>query len=129
MSLLPTRSAAVLLLTAFACAPPAAAQDLENGAAQFKKCRACHDAGAGAKNKVGPQLNGIIGRIAGGVEGFNYSEAMKQAGAKKLAWDDVTLNGYLESPTTYLPNNKMAFTGIKSEKDRAYLIGYLKTLK
>lgn len=108
---------------------PATAEDLANGANAFKKCRACHDAGPNAKNKVGPQLNGIVGRIAGTVEGFNYSEAMTEAGSKKLVWDDESLNGYLEAPTTYLPKNKMAFVGIKDEKERADLIAYLKTLK
>jgi len=107
----------------------ASAEDLENGAKVFRKCRACHDAGPGAKNKVGPMLNGIVGRSAGSVDGFNYSEAMKTAGGRKLVWDEVTLNAYLESPTTYLPKNKMAFVGVKDEKDRADLIAYLKTFK
>lgn len=109
--------------------PPAAAQNAANGAELFKKCRACHDVGANAKNKVGPVLNGVYGRAAAGIQGFNYSEAMKQAGAKKLVWDDESLNGYLETPTAYLPKNKMAFAGIKNEKERADLIAFLKTLK
>lgn len=108
---------------------PGAAEDLQNGANVFKKCRACHDVGADAKNKVGPVLNGIYGRTAGSVAGFNYSDAIKEAGAKKLVWDDVSLSAYLESPTTYLPKNKMAFVGLKDEKDRADLIAYLKTMK
>ena len=116
---------AMLLLTA----RPGAAEDLQNGANVFKKCRACHDVGANAKNKVGPILNGIFGRTAGSVAGFNYSEAITAAGAKKLVWDDVTLSAYLESPTTYLPKNKMAFVGLKDEKDRADLIAFLKTMK
>ncbi len=108
---------------------PARAEDLANGAAQFRKCRACHDAGPNARNKVGPHLNGVFGRTAASVAGFNYSETMRTAGEKKLVWDDESLNGYLESPATYLPKNKMAFVGVKDEKDRADLIAYLKTLK
>lgn len=108
---------------------PGMAGDLQNGANVFKKCRACHDVGAEARNKVGPVLNGIYGRTAGSVTGFNYSDAIKEAGAKKLVWDDVTLSAYLESPTTYLPRNKMAFVGLKDEKDRADLIAFLKTMK
>lgn len=123
------RIVAFSLATLFVSMTPAAAEDLQNGANVFKKCRACHDVGAGAKNKVGPVLNGIYGRTAGSAAGFNYSDAIKEAGAKKLVWDDVTLSAYLESPTTYLPKNKMAFVGIKDEKDRADLIAYMKTMK
>lgn len=120
---------AIALSTALVWAAPAIAQDVKAGADAFRKCRACHDVGANAKNKVGPILNGVYGRAAAAVEGFNYSEAMKTAGAKKLVWDEESLNGYLESPTTYLPKNKMAFAGIKDEKERADLIAYLKTVK
>lgn len=123
------RIVAFSLATLFVSMTPAAAEDLQNGANVFKKCRACHDVGAGAKNKVGPVLNGIYGRTAGSAAGFNYSDAIKEAGAKKLVWDDVTLSAYLESPSTYLPKNKMAFVGIKDEKDRADLIAYMKTMK
>lgn len=110
-------------------APGAHAQDAANGANVFKKCRACHDAGPNAKHKVGPHLNAIFGRTAGSVPGFNFSEAMQQAGAKRLVWDEESLSAYLASPTTYLPKNKMAFVGIKDEKERADVIAYLKTLK
>ncbi|MFN3868442.1 MAG: c-type cytochrome [Hyphomicrobiaceae bacterium] len=105
------------------------AQDLQNGANSFRKCRACHDTGPNAVNKVGPPLNGIYGRTAGSYPGFTYSEAMRTAGSKKLAWTDESLNGYLESPSTYLPKNKMAFKGIPNEAERADLIAFLKTLK
>ena len=123
------RIVAFSLATLFVSMTPGAAEDLQNGANVFKKCWACHDVGAGAKNKVGPVLNGIYGRTAGSAAGFNYSDAIKEAGAKKLVWDDVTLSAYLESPSTYLPKNKMAFVGIKDEKDRADLIAYMKTMK
>ena len=70
----------------------ALAQDVENGQSVFRQCRACHQIGASAKNLVGPQLNGIVGRKAGTVDGFNYSEANKAAGAKGLVWDEATLS-------------------------------------
>ncbi|MCB1503703.1 MAG: cytochrome c family protein [Hyphomicrobiaceae bacterium] len=128
MTSLFVRLTAVALVVAGG-AGAASAQDAASGANVFKKCRACHDAGPNARNKVGPHLNGIYGRAAAAVGDFNYSDALKEAGAKKLVWDDETLNGYLESPTTYLPKNKMAFAGIKDEKQRADLVAYLKTFK
>ena len=70
----------------------------EEGAEVFKKCRACHDVGPDAKNKVGPLLNGIIGRKAGTIEGFAYSEANKTAGGKGLTWTEDVLFKYLENP-------------------------------
>lgn len=129
MRSLTPHTAAILALLALSVPFPTQAADLANGAAQFRKCRACHDVGANARNKVGPILNGVFGRTAGSLNGFNYSEAMTTAGAKKLVWDEESLNGYLESPSTYLPKSKMAFAGIKNEKDRADLIAYLQTLK
>ena len=79
---------------------PAAAQEgnAEEGAEVFKKCRACHDVGPDAKNKVGPVLNDIIGRKAGTIEGFAYSEANKTAGGKGLTWTEDVLLKYLENP-------------------------------
>lgn len=116
-------SAGVLL------AQPAAAQDgkAEDGAEVFKKCRACHDVGSGAKNKVGPLLNDIVGRKAGSIEGFNYSDANKDAGAKGLVWTDDVLFKYLENPLTFMQGTKMAFAGLKDEQDRRDVIAYLKT--
>ena len=110
-------------------AQPAAAQDgkAEDGAEVFKKCRACHDVGPGAKNKVGPLLNDIVGRQAGSIEGFNYSDANKAAGAKGLVWTDEVLFKYLENPLTFMQGTKMAFAGLKDEQDRSDVIAYLKT--
>jgi cytochrome c len=108
---------------------PASAQDgnAEDGAEVFKKCRACHDVGPSAKNKVGPLLNDIVGRQAGSVEGFNYSDPNKTAGAKGLVWTDDVLFKYLENPLTFMPGTKMAFAGINDERDRKDVIAYLKT--
>jgi cytochrome c len=102
------------------------AQDAENGAEVFKRCRACHDVGPGAKNKVGPLLNGIIGRKAGTIEGFNYSEANKKAGAEGWVWTEEKMKDYLLNPRAAMPGNKMAYAGLKDEQDRKDLIAYLK---
>jgi cytochrome c len=98
----------------------------DNGEDVFKKCRACHDVGPDAKNKVGPILNNIIGRKAGAVEGFNYSEANKEAGSKGLVWTEDVLFKYLQNPLTFMPRTKMAFAGLKDEQDRKDVIEYLK---
>jgi cytochrome c len=125
-----TRSvrAAVCALTLAALSTAAAAQDAEKGEGVFKACKACHQAGEGAKNAVGPQLNGIVGRKAGTVEGYNYSEANKEAGAGGLVWTEEQLFKYLEKPLVFMPKTKMAYAGLKDEADRKDLIGYLKTL-
>lgn len=102
----------------------ASAQDAEAGKAVFNKCRACHEIGEGAKNKVGPALTGVVGRKAGMVEGFNYSEAMKNSG---LTWDDAALDEYITDPKKKVPGNKMVFVGVKDETDRKNLIAFLKT--
>ena len=107
---------------------PAAAQEgnPEEGAEVFKKCRACHDIGPDAKNKVGPILNDIIGRKAGTIEGFAYSEANKTAGGKGLQWTEDVLLKYLANPLSFMPGTKMAFAGLKDEQDRRDLIAFLK---
>ena len=115
------------LLTAVAlCAAlcaPAAAQSLENGEEVFKKCRACHSIGPGAKNMVGPLLNGLAGRKSGTIEGFNYSDANKNSG---LTWDDATFAKYIKDPRGVMPGTKMVFAGIKDETDIKDLWAYLK---
>lgn len=115
--------------SALALASPVVAQDARNGEQVFRKCRACHAAGPGAVNKVGPHLNGIAGRKAASASGFNYSDAMKKAGASGFAWTDENLDQYLESPVDFMPKNKMAFAGVKNDAERRDLIAYLKTLQ
>jgi cytochrome c len=102
----------------------ASAQDADAGKSVFNKCRACHDIGEGAKNKVGPQLNNIVGRKAGSVEGFNYSDALKNSG---IVWDEANLDAYIADPKGKIPGNKMVFVGIKDEADRKNLIAYMKS--
>jgi cytochrome c len=111
----------------FVAAPAAAQQgNAEDGAEVFKKCRACHDVGPEAKNKVGPLLNDIIGRKAGTIEGFAYSEANKSAGSKGLVWTEDVLFKYLENPLAFMPGTKMAFAGLKDPQDRQDVIAFLK---
>ena len=124
-------SAGALLLALIVLPAPSPAQEgnAEAGGDVFKKCRACHDVGPAAKNKVGPLLNGIIGRKVGTIDGFAYSEANKKAGANGLVWTDEVMFKYLENPLSFMPSTKMAFAGLKDEQDRKDVIAYLKQFK
>lgn len=95
--------------------------DPEKGERVFNKCKVCHVADE-EKNKVGPTLVGIFGRPAGSVEGFKYSDAMKESG---VTWDEETLAAYVADPKGYIKGNKMAFAGLKKEQEIADLIAYL----
>ncbi len=96
--------------------------DSAKGEKIFKKCAACHSIEAG-KNKVGPSLHGVVGRPAGSVEGFKYSDAMKESG---IVWDEATLDSFLTKPKDVVPKTRMAFPGLKDEQDRQDVIAYLK---
>ena len=100
----------------------ALAQDAEAGKKVFAKCAPCHSIGPGATNKVGPNLNGVIGRKAGTEEGFAYSDAMKAAG---WTWDEATFKEYITDPKKKVPGNKMLFPGVKDELERDDLFAYL----
>ncbi|MGR3500658.1 MAG: c-type cytochrome [Limimaricola soesokkakensis] len=91
----------------------------------FKKCAACHQVGENAKNRSGPQLNGIVGRTAGTVEGFRYSGALEEAGADGLVWDHESLAGFLADPRAYLKGTKMSFAGLRSDEDIAAITAFL----
>ncbi len=104
---------------------PATAQDAAAGKDVFKKCAACHVA-TEARNRVGPHLVGIVGRKAGSVEGFRYSEAMAAKGAEGLIWDEANIAAYMKDPKGFVPKNKMAFPGLKKDEDITNLIAYLK---
>ncbi len=117
-------------MVAGAFALPALAEgDAEAGEKVFKKCKACHAVGEGAKNKVGPVLNGIIGEPAAAVDGFKFSDAMKQAAADGLVWDEANLTAFLTKPKDFMKGTKMTFAGLKKEKDIANVIAYLKTFE
>jgi cytochrome c len=101
----------------------ALAQDAAAGEKVFAKCRACHQVGETAKNGVGPVLNGLIGRPAGGVAGYNYSEANKNSG---LTWDEATFAEYIVAPAAKIKGTKMAFAGLKNPQEIADVIAFLK---
>ena len=93
----------------------------------FKKCKACHQVGEGASNKVGPVLNGLIGRTAGTVDGFKYSKSMKEHGENGLVWNEETVEAYLADPKGYIPKNKMSFAGLKKSEDVKAVLAYIES--
>jgi cytochrome c len=101
----------------------ASAQDAAAGEKVFMKCKACHQIGEGAKNAVGPVLNGVVGRKAGTYPGYSYSEANKSSG---ITWDEATLKEYLKNPRGKVPGTKMIFPGLPKDEDIANVIAYLK---
>ncbi|MFA5120575.1 cytochrome c family protein [Zavarzinia sp.] len=107
-------------------AQAALAGDAAKGAVVFKKCAVCHTVEAGGPNRVGPNLHGVVGRVAGTKEGFTYSKAMAGAG---FTWDKEKLESYLTDPKTFVPGNKMAFVGLKNEEEREDVIAYLEEQK
>jgi cytochrome c len=101
----------------------AQAQDVVAGEQSFKKCFACHSIGEDAKNKVGPELNGIDGRHSGTAPDYNYSDANKNSG---IVWNEATFLEYIKDPRAKIPGTKMIFPGIKDEKEAGNLWAFLK---
>jgi cytochrome c len=102
----------------------ALAQDATAGEQVFKRlCSPCHDIGPDAKVKLGPPLNGIDGRKAGTFDGFNYSPANKSSG---ITWSEEAFPKYIRAPMQEMPGTRMAFVGIKNDKDIGDLWAYLK---
>lgn len=96
--------------------------DAKKGEKVFKKCKACHVVDK-EKNRVGPHLVDIIGRMSGSVEGFKYSKAMQEA---EIEWTEENIAEYLRKPKEFIPKNKMAFAGLRKDKQIADVIAYLK---
>ena len=119
-----------LLAAAMIVAAPAFAfagdADPEAGKKVFKKCFACHFVDK-PKRKVGPSLQGLIGRTAGTLDKYKYSKAMRAAGEGGLVWTPETLDEYLVKPRAYVKGTKMIFPGLKKPEDRANVIAYIKT--
>ena len=114
--------------------------DIKKGKKVFKKCKACHAIGEGAKSKVGPPLTNIFGRKAASFEGFNYSKAMKAKAEEGLVWNEETLAEFVKGPKRYVKGTKMSFAGLlkkknigkekkeaKANEKVANLLAYLKT--
>ena len=96
--------------------------DLDHGKKVFKKCAACHSINQGGGNKIGPALYSVVGRAIGGVSDYKYSKSLVAYGKE---WTFEELNGFLIKPTTWIKGTKMAFAGLKKEKDRASVIAYM----
>lgn len=100
--------------------------DAERGAIVFNQCKACHQVGAGAENRIGPHLNGVFGRRAGKIEDFAYSKAMRRAAAEGLIWDLRRLDAYLEDPRALVSGTRMSFRGLPDATDRLDVLAYLR---
>ena len=109
-----------------AAASGALAQDAAAGKTSFNKCLACHAIGEGAKNKVGPELNGLDGRKSGTVEGYSYSDANKNSG---ITWNKDQFLEYIKDPKAKIPGTKMVFAGIKNEKEANDLWAYVSPIR
>ena len=96
--------------------------DLQHGEKVFKKCSACHQIASGGKNMIGPNLWSVIGRTAGSVSDYKYSKAMVAYGKE---WTYEEMNSYLIKPQAYVKGTKMAFAGLRKEKDRASVILFM----
>ena len=101
--------------------------DAAAGANVFKKCASCHAVGEGAKNKVGPELNELFGRVAGTAPDVKYSQAMIDAGAGGLVWSSETLHHFLTKPKDFVKGTKMSFPGLKEQADIDNIVAYLQT--
>jgi cytochrome c len=106
----------------------AAQEDLvAEGENVFRRCAACHAVGEGAGHRVGPHLNDLIGRQAGVLDDYNYSQAMQTAGEEGLVWDEESLHEFLENPAAMIPGTKMVFPGLRQEEQIDAVIAYMAT--
>jgi len=113
---------ALMILACSAALSAASAQDITAGKASFNKCLSCHAIGEGARNKVGPELNGLDGRKVGTAPDYSYSEANKNSG---VTWGEAEFKDYIRDPKSKIPGTKMVFAGIKSEKEANDLWAFL----
>jgi cytochrome c len=107
-------SSALAVIASLATVSAALAQDAAAGKTSFNKCLPCHSIGDGAKNKVGPELNGLDGRKSGTAEGYSYSDANKNSG---ITWNEAEFKEYIRDPKAKIPGTKMTFAGIKNDKE------------
>jgi cytochrome c len=117
----------VLALAGLASGNALAAGDPAEGQKVFNRvCAACHTTQVDGPKRLGPNLHGVVGRKAGTLEGFRYSEANKKSG---ITWNDQTLDEYLKDPKAKVPGTIMAFAGLKKDDERQNVISYLETQK
>ncbi len=109
-------------LALLSLASAAQAQDAAAGKTSFNKCLPCHSIGPGAKNKVGPELNGLDGRKTGTAPDYNYSDANKNSG---ITWNEAEFKEYIKDPKAKIPGTKMTFAGIKNQNEINNLWAYV----
>lgn len=114
------------LLGAVALPGAASAQDAAAGERVFAQCRACHQVGETARNGVGPQLNGLIGRTAGAVPGYSYSEAYKRPEVVSKVWSEENFATYIRDPRSVTPGTRMVFAGLRQDAQVRDLIAFLR---
>ena len=104
------------------------AETVDAGAGEklFKQCQSCHQIGEGAKNRIGPHLNGVFGRVAGTHEGFRFSKGFEAAAASGMEWHADTLDAFLTNPKDVISGTRMSYRGMKDAADRKNLIAYLR---
>ena len=108
------KMSALVVVASSVAVSGALAQDAAAGKTSFNKCLACHAIGEDAKNKVGPELNGIDGRKSGTADGYSYSDANKNSG---ITWNEAQFKEYIKDPKAKIPGTKMVFAGIKNEQE------------
>lgn len=118
---------ALAVLTVLTAVPSQAA-DPQRGKALYQECKRCHQAGRGARHRIGPHLNDVFGRRAASLARFRYSPAMKKAGAGGLVWTEATLDAFVANPRELVPRSRMSYAGMPAAGDRADLLAWLRTL-
>ncbi|MEJ1937756.1 cytochrome c family protein [Nostoc sp. NIES-2111] len=103
-----------------------AAGDAEAGRRVFNQCRACHTTEQGGRSTVGPNLHGVFGRAAGSLQGFRYSEPMREKGGGGLVWNGETLRAYIANPRAVVPGGSMTFAGLRNEQQITDLLAFLR---
>ena len=117
-----------LALAVLAAGPGRAEElgDAARGAEIYSQCSGCHEVGQGARNRIGPHLNGVFGRRAGAFEDYRYSKSLERAGNDGLVWDLDTLDAYLENPRILVSGTRMSFRGLSDPQDRNDVLAYLR---
>jgi cytochrome c len=121
----PAGIASVAAAVLCAAAAASAEGNPERGEELFRPCAACHMIGEGAIHRIGPHLNGVLGRDIGAADGYDYSEALVEVGQDVGDWSEAALDTFLANPRAFAPGTTMAFRGIPSAEDREDLIAYL----